>query len=323
MNAVNVVQLFILVWTFTAVCQADDGFVSASCDDVTGSVGKEVTLTCSISQQYTDCCIVMYMFQYPGINDTLICAQELPCNLCDQSNSFSCRYTPTTARMEKIVFFVQTMCGMKRTEFSVNTKGLIKPEIVTEAPAPVKKDFIVSCENVTGSVGKEVTLTRSVSLQCTECCITKYKFQYPENINDSVICQVFPVNPCEQRNSFTCRYTPATAMTEQFRFFVQTNCGMKRRGFAVGITESMKREIDTEAPGKKEEPVRDISETSEQKKEEGRGYKIAVIAAVISCFIIVIMPVIYKLTQKHTKRNRTFLSVRHEDDNSNHLENVI
>ncbi|XP_016313793.1 uncharacterized protein LOC107666824 isoform X2 [Sinocyclocheilus anshuiensis] len=185
-------------------------------------------------------------------------------------------------------------------------------------------DFIVNCENVTGSVGNEVTLTCSISLLLTECCVTKYKFQYPESINDCAVChQVFPVNPCEQRNSLTCCYTPSTAMTEQFRFFVQTNCGMKRRGFAVGITEPMKREIDTEAPGKKEEPVRDISETSEQEKAEGRGYKIAVIAAVISCFIIVIMPVIYRLTQKHTKRNRTFLSVRHEDNNSNHLENVI
>ncbi|XP_042624012.1 uncharacterized protein LOC109094041 [Cyprinus carpio] len=175
-------------------------------------------------------------------------------------------------------------------------------------------DVIVSCDDVTGSVGKEVTLTCSVSLQITECCIIKYKFQYPEIFNDSTVChQDFPVNSCEQR-SFTCHYTPTTAMTEQFRFFMQTKCGVKRRGFAVNITEPMKGEIDTEAPGKKEEPVVDISETSEQKKPEDRGFKIAVIAAVISCFIIVIMPIIYRLTQKHTNRNRTLLSVRYEED---------
>ncbi|KTG04204.1 hypothetical protein cypCar_00038911 [Cyprinus carpio] len=182
-------------------------------------------------------------------------------------------------------------------------------------------DFIVSCQNVTGSMRKEVTLTCSVSLQITECCIIKYKFQYPEIYKDSAICrQDVPVNSCEQRNSFTCSYTPTTAMTEQFRFFVQTKCGVKGGEFAVNITEPMKDEIDTEAPGKKEEPVGDISETSEQKKPEDRGFKIAVIAAVISCFIIVIMPIIYRLTQKHTNRNRTLLSVRYEEDDSNHPE---
>lgn len=69
-----------------------------------------------------------------------------------------------------------------------------------------------------------------------------------------------------------------------------------------------------------EEPVGDISETSEQKKPEDRGFKIAVIAAVISCFIIIIMPIIYRLTQKHTNRNRTLLSVRYEEDDGNHPE---
>ncbi|KAK9965927.1 hypothetical protein ABG768_004989 [Culter alburnus] len=50
MNTVNAV-LFILVWTFTAVCQADDDVCSISCEEVTGAVGKEVTLTCSVSQK--------------------------------------------------------------------------------------------------------------------------------------------------------------------------------------------------------------------------------------------------------------------------------
>ncbi|XP_059387406.1 uncharacterized protein LOC132121708 isoform X1 [Carassius carassius] len=181
-------------------------------------------------------------------------------------------------------------------------------------------DISVSCYDVTGSVGKEVTLTCSISLKITECCIAKYKFQYTESYKGSSVCQDVSVNSCEQRNSFTCRYTPTTVMTEQFRFFVQTTCGAKPSKFAVNITEPIVREIDTETLGQKEEPVWDISETNEQKKPEGRGFKIAVIAAVISSFIIIIMPIIYRLTQKYTNRNRTLLSVRQEEDDSNRPE---
>ncbi len=94
-------------------------------------------------------------------------------------------------------------------------------------------DFIVSCDDVTGSVGNEVTFACRVSLQPNECCIQMYKFKYP---NHSAICkEEFPLNPCEQRNSFTCRYTPTTAMTEQFRIFVQTTCGVKTTEFTVNI----------------------------------------------------------------------------------------
>ncbi|XDV44066.1 hypothetical protein PO909_012418, partial [Leuciscus waleckii] len=64
MNAVNAVQLFTLVWTFTAVCQADD-YISVSCENVTGTVGEEVTLTCSISLNNSGCCFKSYKFQYP------------------------------------------------------------------------------------------------------------------------------------------------------------------------------------------------------------------------------------------------------------------
>ncbi|XP_026111510.1 uncharacterized protein LOC113088269 isoform X2 [Carassius auratus] len=179
-------------------------------------------------------------------------------------------------------------------------------------------DVSVSCDYVTGSVGKEVTLSCSVSLKITGCCITKYKFLYPEIFNDSSICQDVSKNSCEQRNSFTCHYTPTTVMTEQFRFFVQTTCGAGQSKFSVNIKEPIVRERVTEALGKKE-PVWGISERDEQKKPEGRGFKIAVIAAVISCFIIVIMPIIYRLTQKYTNQNRT-QSVRYEEDEDNRPE---
>ncbi|KTF72876.1 hypothetical protein cypCar_00046085, partial [Cyprinus carpio] len=127
MSAVNVVQLFVLVLVFNTVCQADEGAIkpeieieapgkkdiSVSCKNVTGSVGKEVTLTCNVSLQSRDCSTEMGMFRYP--NDSVICKQKLP-----KDSSFTCRYTPTTAMTEKFSFFVQTKCGMKQTEFTVD-----------------------------------------------------------------------------------------------------------------------------------------------------------------------------------------------------------
>ncbi|XP_050956709.1 uncharacterized protein LOC127157487 [Labeo rohita] len=117
MNAVNAVQLFILVWTFTAVCQADDD-ISVSCDDVTGSVKKEVTLTCSVSLQKNKCCIKNNKFQY---KNSTMCPQVLPEHSCEQRKIFTCSYTPPTAMTEKFTFFVQASCGWKKPEFTVNT----------------------------------------------------------------------------------------------------------------------------------------------------------------------------------------------------------
>ncbi|CAM4712084.1 unnamed protein product [Leuciscus chuanchicus] len=196
-------------------------------------------------------------------------------------------------------------------------------------------DISVSCEDVTGTVKKEVTFTCSVSLNKSGCCITGYKFQYPEIHKESDFCKQ-TVSKCSQRNSFTCSFSPTTAMTEQFRFFVQTNCGNKRTEFTVDITETVsedpgkketsKSEPDTEDPGKKEtsksepdtedpeEPVLDQSETSQHEKAEDRGFKVAVIAAAVSCFIIVIMPIIYKMKQNY-KQKRRFLD--------NNPENMI
>ncbi|XDV44070.1 hypothetical protein PO909_012419 [Leuciscus waleckii] len=150
-------------------------------------------------------------------------------------------------------------------------------------------DISVSCEDVTGIVKKEVTFTCSVCLNKSGCCITGYKFQYPEIHKESDFCKQ-TVSKCSQRNSFTCSFSPTT-MTEQFRFFVQTNCGNKRTEFTV-----------------------DITETSQHEKAEDRGFKVAVIAAAVSCFIIVIMPIIYKMKQNY-KQKRRFLD--------NNPENMI
>jgi len=102
-------------------------------------------------------------------------------------------------------------------------------------------EMSVNCEDVTGTVRKDVTFTCSVSLKKTlkssKCCIRVYKFLYPEKYNDPTICrEKFPPNPCEQRNSFTCRFTPTTVMKEQFRFFITTECGWEETAFTVNIT---------------------------------------------------------------------------------------
>ncbi len=98
---------------------------SVICDDVTGSVEKEVNLTCSVSLLITDCCIIKYMFQYPTIyNDSVICMKKLPNDSCAQRNSFTCSYTPTTAITQPFSFFLQTTCGAKTTRFTLNIPGL-------------------------------------------------------------------------------------------------------------------------------------------------------------------------------------------------------
>ncbi len=92
---------------------------SPSCDNVTGSVGKEVNLTCKVSRLINDCCIKTYMIKCP---DAATCKKE---DSCEQSNSFTCLYTPTTAMTENCSFFVQTTCGTISTKFIVNIAGII------------------------------------------------------------------------------------------------------------------------------------------------------------------------------------------------------
>ncbi|XP_058625542.1 uncharacterized protein LOC131536549 isoform X2 [Onychostoma macrolepis] len=228
MSADNVLLLFTLLWTFTAVCQADEE-ISLSCDDVTGSVGKEVTLSCSVSLPNADCCIDFFKY-YEMYEGSVICMNWFLRDSCEHRNSFTCRYTPTTAMTEQFRFFVVTTCGVKGTEFTVDLSDPTKPEIDIEHP-----EISVSCDDVTGSVGKEVTLSCSVSLPNADCCIDFFK--YYEMYEGSVICMNwFLRDSCEHRNRFTCRYTPTTAMTEQFRFFVVTTCGVKGTEFTVDLS---------------------------------------------------------------------------------------
>ncbi|XP_058648670.1 uncharacterized protein LOC131550541 isoform X2 [Onychostoma macrolepis] len=164
------------------------------------------------------------------------------------------------------------------------------------------KNINLSCENVTGSVGKEVNLTCSVSLLKADCCIEMYKFQYPERFNDPAICKKVPPESCEQRNSFTCRYTPTTAMTEQFRFFVQTTCGAERTEFTMDISESSKNQEKSGSMDAVITPVVGLS--------------------VIIIFIIILMTIICK-KKSFGFQKRMFPCIKHDDDNSNYPEDVI
>ncbi|KAK7135089.1 hypothetical protein R3I93_018254 [Phoxinus phoxinus] len=152
-------------------------------------------------------------------------------------------------------------------------------------------DISVRCEDVTGTVDQEVTLACSVSLKKSECCITLFKFQYPEKYNNSEICrEEFPLDSCEQRNSSTCRLSSNKAMTGQFTFFMQTNCQPTQTQFTVNITETSK----TEAPGKKDSNTENITEQSSGRvvgsgTDNGFGSRNTVIAAVMGCFIFIII----------------------------------
>ncbi|KTF73084.1 hypothetical protein cypCar_00043618 [Cyprinus carpio] len=181
MNAVNALQLFILVWTFTAVCQDyDDNIVS--CDDVTGSVGKEVTLTCSAFLQITECCIIMYKFQYPEIfNDSAICRQYFPYDPCEQRNSFTCSYTPTTAMTEQFRFFVLTMCGVKVTEFTVDiTEELL--EQTTDTEAPDKKGIVIEAIVITAVSCFIIIIIIIIIIVTAINCVKKFKSTNPSGL---------------------------------------------------------------------------------------------------------------------------------------------
>ncbi|XP_056325003.1 uncharacterized protein LOC130238122 [Danio aesculapii] len=229
MNAA-VLLVSILVWTFMIVGN-DSRDCGVSCNNVTGTVGNEVIFNCSISEQKTGC-FTVYKFQYPEkYNDSVICGQFS--HGCEKMHIFTCRYTPDTAMKETFRFYVHggRNCAESK-DFTVEISDFCS----------------VSCNNVTGTVGNEVTLTCSIPQQCTECCIQLYKFQHPTIYDYSVICrQEFPKDVCEQRTSFTCRYTPDTAMKKTFTFISQTLCRVKRSEFTVEISGPSETRTDTES----------------------------------------------------------------------------
>lgn len=160
----------------------------------------------------------------------------------------------------------------------------------------------VSCDDVNGTVGKEVTLTCRVSEQCNEDCIQMFKFQYPENHKTPVICKESPNGVCEKRNFLTCSYTPDTAMKGIFSVFLQAKRSQKSAKFTVEISGLMKSTAVT--PSKEEENgYADASKTRKEEKQD-RGFKLAVILSVVSCFIIVIIVVTFKIRKSKSTHLR-------------------
>ncbi|KAK7122267.1 hypothetical protein R3I94_019404 [Phoxinus phoxinus] len=206
-----------------------------------------------------------------------------------------------------------------KTMIAVNSMHLFILGWTLTAVCQADDDISVRCEDVIGTVREKVTFTCSVSLKKSECCITLFKFQYLEKYTDSEICrEEFPLDSCEQRNSSTCRFSSNTAMTGQFRFFVQANCRPTQTEFTVNITETSKPEPVTEDNGKKDTI-----------KEDDLRSRNAVIAAVIGCFIFTIIIIIIGTilcTKKKTYskpcgfQRRIFLGHKHDDDNSNFQE---
>ncbi|XP_016371786.1 uncharacterized protein LOC107711325 isoform X1 [Sinocyclocheilus rhinocerous] len=197
--------------------------------------------------------------------------------------------------------------------------------------AVCQADKNVSCKNVTGYVGKEVHLTCRVSQQCAKYCFKMFMFQYPKSYKNSTICKEEPpVNSCDQRNSFTCRYTPTTAMTEQFRFFAQTNCGTETTKFTVDITGPTTPAVVTGAPGEKAEfKVTNVPGPSAPDTAAGHESKVSVFAAAVGCFILIIliMTIIHNRKPNFTKscgfQKRMFLCIKHDEDNTTPPEDVI
>ncbi|KAF4106307.1 hypothetical protein G5714_012297 [Onychostoma macrolepis] len=157
MDVVNAVKMIVLVWTFTSVCEASDDLCtySSSCADVTGTVHEELTLTCSFSLNCTkeadQCCIKWYMFKDGRENGTVI-HKNVYNQTCEQETIVTCDYKPSANMTAKFIFFFQTTCGTKETEFIVN--------ITESGDKPITTDTVKKGEaNLTTS---EVTVTVTV-----------------------------------------------------------------------------------------------------------------------------------------------------------------
>ncbi|KAK7122266.1 hypothetical protein R3I94_019403 [Phoxinus phoxinus] len=206
-----------------------------------------------------------------------------------------------------------------KTMIAVNSMHLFILVWTLTAVCPADDAISVRCEDVTGTVDEEVTFSCSVSVKESGCCIFMHTFLYPEKYTDS--CKEVPRDSCEQRNSFTCSFSSTTAMTGQFRFFVQAKCAAKTTEFTVNITATSKPKPATEDPGKKESRIEDDPELEDLRSRN------AVVTAVMGCFIftiiIIIVTILCKKTPNYSKPcgfQRIFLGHKHDDNNSNFQE---
>nr|XP_055032781.1 uncharacterized protein LOC129421345 isoform X2 [Misgurnus anguillicaudatus] len=278
MGAVNVVLLVLLVWTFTAVCEADYD-ITSKCEDVTAHVGNKINLTCTVSYLNKKCCVKSYKFDETAAYDEEICKEEPISDPCKQESRFSCPYTADKAMTTKFKFFLQTTCGTEETYFNVSTTGAVKEDTVglaggSNTPKD-KPEITIKCEDVTAHVGDKINLNCTVSILKEGCCMIMYKFiNTAEYQNIKKICKEKSIiDPCKQESRFSCSYTANKAITTKVQFFWQTNCSAKTADFSVITTGA----VDTGGTN---------TLTYEQ--------VLAVIIPVIICLIIIIMWFILK-----------------------------
>ncbi|NP_001314959.1 uncharacterized protein LOC100332446 precursor [Danio rerio] len=192
-------------------------------------------------------------------------------------------------------------------------------------------DCGVRCNDVTGTVGKEMIFACSVCEQSTKCCVKLYKFQYPEKYNDSEICREGSVDgPCKKWSIFTCKYTPHTTMNETFRFFVQTAGAPERKQFTVNITEAVTSPTPKTEASAIDEAVNSPTPKTEAPAIDGAINPLigdnggsTVIPLAVVCFIIILAVIItYKMTPCGFLKRKKFKVVRQNDDDNNETENV-
>nr|XP_055032776.1 uncharacterized protein LOC129421344 isoform X3 [Misgurnus anguillicaudatus]XP_055032777.1 uncharacterized protein LOC129421344 isoform X3 [Misgurnus anguillicaudatus] len=216
MGAVNVVLLVLLVWTFTAVCEADDDDIIINCEDVAGTVGHEINLTCTVSYPNQNCYMTMYKFTDTAADD--ICKEQFSKDLLKQERSFSCPYTADKAMKTKFKFHLQSTCGAKTKEFSVSTP-----------------DIIIKCEDVTAYVGHEINLACNVSHLNQNCYTTMYKFT--DTAAGDICKEQFSKDLLNQESRVSCPYTADKPMTTKFKFFLQTTCGQRTTDFSLSTSD--------------------------------------------------------------------------------------
>ncbi len=109
-------------------CYSSD-LCSVTCDNVTGSVGEEVHLTCRVSEQCAKCCIVKYKFQYPE-SYKAICKEEFKMNSCEKRKQLHLQLHSNYSNDRTIQILSANMCGAKSTGFTVNITGTIYNTVV-------------------------------------------------------------------------------------------------------------------------------------------------------------------------------------------------
>lgn len=103
------------------ICSFAD-FPSTTCNEVTGHVGKNLTLNCTVI--YSDRCkAVLYKFINKD-KDKTICRVELTSK--SKQQHFSCSYTPNEDMTATFLFFLQANCGTVFIDFKVNTAGTVQ-----------------------------------------------------------------------------------------------------------------------------------------------------------------------------------------------------